>query len=136
MTLFANSSTTIVYNDNQIVITDNGEVYVDGEKYTEEIENVSLSESKPVQEENLYHSKNVDLYNKWYNNRIKNHKPKSKNCLNFFKYFGATVGIGIFIILMYKFISYLVKRNKKREKNKIIISTIEEIQPAIKNKNV
>lgn len=135
---FVNATTTIIYNDNKIEITADGEVYVDGKEYTN---NMEIEQDT----QHLYRSKNVDSYNKWYNkysHKHKNIKTKCNLCQAL-----KSIALGLFIIVFmissYKIILLInkkIKLKKKLKKKQTILNKpkieLEEIKSAIKNKNL
>lgn len=96
----------------------NGEVYLDGKSIDELKEDVnSVTNKEPVhkKETNVYRTKNVDAYNKWYNEKGKTIKEKKKKCMMVLFY--IILGVAAFVILIVS-IRFIIAELEYRSQNK------------------
>jgi len=142
---FAENVIKVQLDDSDITINENGEVIIDGVKYSEEvIERVvenNLVVSSDDNEDNIYRSKNVDGYNKWYNKNKNKIKSQGKNRTKkiIFTILGVLGSIGIFISLIMIIRGIIRNRVKKSKDPKVNPKPdkheLEVIGSAIKNDN-
>jgi hypothetical protein len=114
----------------------NGEVYIDGQpidQYTEEIaEEIEKwdgeqPEAEPTKDPNLYETKNVDAYNKWYNVKGKKMiEERNKKTKNVFLWIAGILGGGILAITLGFVIAEIKLRIKKRKSQSVYFDNAEQ----------
>jgi hypothetical protein len=144
---FGGNVVKVQLDDSDIIINEEGEVIIDGVKYSEEAIDEVMENNTVVNinkdPSNIYRSKNVDSYNEWYNKNIKDIKAKRcKKKKEIKKIIFNVLGfIGLIFCLIAGFMitrSLISSRNKKYKEEdtpsvKPSGSGLEVIGSAIKN---
>ena len=141
---FGGNVVKVQLDDSDIIINEEGEVIIDGVKYSEEAIDEVMENNTVVNinkdPSNIYRSKNVDSYNEWYNKNIK--KIESNRCKSKKKTLFTILGIIGFICSLLS--GFLIARgiigsrkeksvNKSTSNIKPSSSSLEVIGSAIKN---
>jgi len=116
----------------------NGDVYIDGKSIDELTEEVNEPEPEPVKEKvnpNLYQTKNVDVYNKWYNTKGKKiMEEKKENWKTAIIWVISCLGIvAMFVTLKFVF-AEINQRIQKKRSQKIYSGETQHIPKEIKPK--
>jgi len=106
----------------------NGDVYIDGksiDELTEDVEQTETNESVKTPDPNLYETKNVDAYNKWYNAKGKKMimKEHEKTKKVFLWVLGSIGAVLVFISLGFVAAEIRLRIRNRREKR------LKEIKP-------
>jgi hypothetical protein len=103
----------------------NGDVYIDGKSIDELTEDVEEPQTDEVADPNLYETKNVDAYNKWYNAKGKKMimKEHEKTKKVFLWVLGSIGAVLVFISLGFVVAEIRLRIRNRREKR------LKEIKP-------
>lgn len=143
---FGGSVVKVQLDDSDIIINESGEVIIDGVKYSEDVIEKSMENNGVIEisndSNNIYRSKNVDWYNKWYNKNIKTiesnrSKSKKKILYTIFGIIGSISSLFAGFLIVRSIIRSRKEKsvNKSKPNIKPSSSSLEVIGSAIKNNN-
>jgi hypothetical protein len=114
----------------------NGDVYIDGKSIDELTEEVN--EPEPVKEKvdpNLYQTKNVDAYNKWYNTKGKKiMEEKRENWKTAFIWVISCLGVVVMFVTLKFVFAEINQRIQKKRSQKIYSGETQHIPKETKPK--
>lgn len=143
---FCGSVVKVQLDDSDIIINENGEVIIDGVKYSEDVIETAMENNGVIEvsndSNNIYRSKNVDWYNKWYNKNVKKieanrGKSKKKILYTIFGIIGSISSLFAGFLIVRSIIRSRKEKSVNRPKPNIKPSStgLEVIGSAIKNDN-
>jgi len=108
----------------------NGDVYIDGKSIDELTEDVEEPQTDEVADPNLYETKNVDAYNKWYNSKGKKLMEKEKKeTKEVFLWIIGSIGFILAFITLGFVVAEIRLRIKKRKSESNSFYTPERLKP-------
>ncbi len=110
----------------------NGDVYIDGksiDELTEDVEQTEANESVETPDPNVYQTKNVDAYNKWYNTKGKKMiMERHEKTKKIFLWVLGSIGAGLVFITLGFVFAEIRSRIKKRKLQKDSFYTPERLK--------